>query len=100
VNDRIKLWDAATGLPRASLGAGHDRFIGTIAFSPDGRIRLVHDARTVQFWDVATGWQQKALRVESDASSGAVFHYGRFLAMGGADGTVRVWDLAPMAREE
>jgi WD40 repeat protein len=94
VNDRIKLWDAATGLARTSFGAGHD-FIPGIAFVPDGRILMAaKDARIIQFWDVAAGRERAAQRVESDALCVAFARNARFVATGGADGTVRVWDLA------
>jgi WD40 repeat protein len=95
VNDRIKLWDTATGMARTSFGPGHD-FVPGIAFAPDGRILMVaKDARIIQFWDVAAGRERAALRVESDALCVAFSRNSRFVATGVADGTVRVWDLAP-----
>jgi WD40 repeat protein len=53
----VKLWDAQTGQELFTL-KGHSDWVGSIAFSPDGK-RLASSSadQTVKVWDVQTGKQ-------------------------------------------
>jgi WD40 repeat protein len=86
----LRLWRrAGWRLAREiALGAGVPR---GVAFAPDGAL-VATVAGTVELWDVASG--APALRLGDDAGASCVAFApdGRHLAVGCADGAVRLWD--------
>lgn len=93
--NHVQIMDAASGEILAEHGDDSmscDRFI----FSPDCRLFIVGHEGTLMAREAMTGrevWRQPAAHVGSVPAL-AVSPGGRFLASGGDDGKVRVWDLA------
>jgi RNA polymerase sigma factor (sigma-70 family) len=96
----ICIWDVHTGKELRRFGPR--RRVGTLAFSPDGRMLAVVDrdpGEMVSLWDSATG---KRLRrfIPKGQDSSLTFAFsptGRFIATagsGGRDNTVYVWEAA------
>ena len=51
----VKLWDAQTGQERAVL-KGHDGFVFSVCFSPDGRtLASTGEDRTIKLWGTEMG---------------------------------------------
>jgi WD40 repeat protein/serine/threonine protein kinase len=64
----LYLWDAATGKPLFLL-RGHEDWVTSVAFSPDGgRLLTASWDHTARIWDVATGQELRALKDDSTGS--------------------------------
>jgi WD40 repeat protein len=91
--DGVRLWDVATGRERAAIGT-EDNFIKAAGFAPDGETLIVaRRGGIVQLWDMAVGHETARWRIHSDNNRMALSSDGRFVASGGFDGMVRVWNL-------
>ncbi|MCE9604822.1 MAG: protein kinase [Planctomycetia bacterium] len=96
----VKLWDAATGAPRATL-SGHERHVLALDFSPDGKtLAAGDDAGCLILWDVATARPRHTLRGHAQGIYDVAFSPdGRVVASasGGrwvqAGGEVKLWDV-------
>lgn len=90
----MRLWDAGTGVCRATLRRHTDR-VYTVAFSPDGS-RLVsasHDG-TALIWDCETGKVRRTLTGHTGRLwSAAIDPAGAMIATAGDDLVVRLWDV-------
>ncbi|MER7130094.1 WD40 repeat domain-containing protein [Streptosporangium saharense] len=86
----------ATGL-RGVLD-NHVNYIGTVAFSPDGRVLATVSDLGVQLWDVATHRRTAVLGAPSASGRHdvalAFSPDGAVLATGGREPGVRLWDVA------
>jgi WD40 repeat protein len=87
MNQRITLWSMPTGevLRSWKVGSG---YINGLAWSPDGE-RLASVAGTLKVWDPATGTRLWKLY----AYARAVDWRGGWIATGGVDGLVRIWNV-------
>ena len=84
-----RLWNTTTG-----------QLIGTIdgtapAFSPDNRVLITVDKKTVKLWDAVTGKLKFTLTGHDGLITSAAFSRDSSkLATGSEDGTVKLWDVA------
>jgi WD40 repeat protein len=73
----VSLWDTASGrlLRRLPLGGKEQRFVGDLAFLADGR-RLVacQNNGFLQFWDAASGKEQRTVQLDDPAREFYQFH--------------------------
>lgn len=94
--DSIYLWEVATGQEVGRL-KGHGGGTTRVAFSPDGR-SLASAGRfdqTVRLWELATGKEYFQGAGNWDGMTPLAFTSdGNALAVGRADTTVLLWDLA------
>jgi WD40 repeat protein len=75
---------------------GHDSFVYSVAFNPDGRQALSGSSdATVKLWDVATGKEIRTFLGHSSIVYSVAFSPdGRQVLSGSEDNTVKQWDAA------
>jgi WD40 repeat protein len=90
-----RIWDAATAKEIAVL-RGHDNWVASAAFSPDGsRIVTASGDKTARIWDAATAKEIVVLRGHQDAVESAAFSPdGKRIVTTSRDYTARIWDAA------
>ena len=94
----LRLWDASTG--DNLVTAKCDDEVQSIVFVSDGNVVLSANAQQLNVWDSDTGkkagypfhFSQRTINVARLSTD------GRRLASGGADGIVKIWDLARRRR--
>jgi serine/threonine protein kinase len=92
----LKVWDAETGALQQTL-RGPDDAITSVAFSPDGRVIAGACNRSVLLWEAATGKLLATLSGHEDVVQSIAFSPdGKRLASGGADATVKLWDVSAL----
>jgi WD40 repeat protein len=90
----IVLWDATTGKKRHEL-AGHRGAVHFLRFLPDGKTLLsaANDRQLIR-WDVGAGKELGRTVPPVPFVTLAVAPDGQTAALGGAHGSVHLWDLA------
>ena len=75
---------------------GHQNFINSVAYSPDGtRIASGSSDRTIKLWDAVSGEELKTLRGHADSVLSIAFSLdGRRIVSGSTDNIVKFWDAA------
>ena len=92
----VRLWDTISGAHKSTLIG----YTNTVAFSPDGKTLasaggLNH--KDIQLWDVTTGTDKSTLTGHTREVSHVAFSPdGKTLISGSFDGTILLWNLAPV----
>ena len=100
----VEVWRAETCKPVAQFTSNTEEagFYSPISFSPDTRLiastsasDTTDDAEVIVVWDMESGQQIASLTAHTYWITTLCFSpCGRFLASGGEDGTVYVWDVS------
>jgi eukaryotic-like serine/threonine-protein kinase len=92
----VKFWNAETGALKQTL-RGLDSFIASISFSTDGKTLAAACNRTILLWDVQTGALKQTLTGHTGMIHSVIFSPdGKALASGGADATVKLWNVGSL----
>ena len=93
----VRMWAVATGFP-VRMFSGHSGNITAMACSPSGKVlATADDAGQILVWDLAPGKLRKRMRGHARGGIWSISWSveSTILVSGGADGTVRVWDVDP-----
>ena len=91
---KVKLWKVANWQPLGTLNANGT--VHGISFSPDSRTLAGTGYESVNLWTVNMGENIATLTGHTDWVNATAFSpNGDALISGGADGTVRMWDITP-----
>lgn len=97
VDPAVRIWDATTGTERLAIPLDSN-FIDGLAFSPDGRwlavIRSGWSNTAVLLFDVASGYQMRALALDPGSDPRALAFSPDGMSLVVANGDALVWDLA------
>ena len=92
--DSLRLWDAATGANPRTLRSSNAPFTA-VAISPDGKlIAGAMRGRLVRIFDAAASRPAHTLAGHAAETASLAFGAGGALAVGGADGSVKLWRVA------
>ncbi|EIW80774.1 WD40 repeat-like protein [Coniophora puteana RWD-64-598 SS2] len=95
-DNTIRVWDANSGRQVGNTMRGHTNDVYNISYSPSGNslVSCSHDG-TVRFWDItgAGGAYAKTLGLKESLVRVAKYSLdGRYIATGGMDETLKIWD--------
>ncbi|AMD20806.1 HDR064Wp [Eremothecium sinecaudum] len=96
-----RMWDIQTG-DSVRLFLGHTASVVSVAVSPDGRwLTTGSEDGIIIVWDIGTGKRIKQMRGHGKSAvySLSFNKEGNILVSGGADQSVRVWDLKKFTNE-
>ncbi|SCU84911.1 LADA_0D04588g1_1 [Lachancea dasiensis] len=96
-----RMWDMSTG-DSVRLFLGHTAPVTATAVSPDGRwLSTGSDDGIINVWDIGTGKRLKQMRGhgKNTVYSLSYSKEGNALLSGGADHSVRVWDVKKLTAE-
>jgi WD40 repeat protein len=93
LNSEVRLWRVEDE-ENVWIGKGHDGWVWSIAFSPDGMLASGSEDCTIKLWDVNTGSCSKTLKGHSRPIWCVSFSPdGQLLASSSEDWTVKLWNV-------
>ena len=95
-DNAIRLWDTSTDTIK-SVFEGHQRYITTLVFSPDGKQLASASAdQTIRLWNVDSGAVAQTFNLpqRTDWVALAYSPDGKTLASGSDSGEIYLWDIA------
>jgi WD40 repeat protein len=99
----LRVWDAHSGKPARAIETRD--YLGSISFSPNGKLLAGGGRGAARVWDLATGdekWVVKGYKTIGDAAGNREHVFVRFFPDGAlltagaaekADGSLKVWDV-------
>ena len=94
-DNTLRIWDAATGVQRATL-TGHTEQVNACGVSPEGAwIVSAGGDHTLRVWDVKTGEKRAILTGHTGEVRGCAFSPdGAWIVSASWDHTLKIWDAA------
>ena len=91
----VRLIGLKAGHPVRTLSGFASTEVAAVAFSPDGRFLAAADGELLRILNVADGTTAHLFRAHLTSTNSVVFSSdGRRVLTAGADGAVRIWDVA------
>jgi WD40 repeat protein len=100
---QLRIWNVGgTELKEVATVNAHEKPLGSIAWSPDGKMLVTgsHDT-TMKLWTLGEGGLKETMTVPGHPGAVSVLTFnpaGTTLASGCPDGSVRLWTVAPGAK--
>jgi WD40 repeat protein len=92
-DETVRLWEIESGRQLQVFHGAPGFAMGSLAFSPDGR-ELAAVSRDIQRWDLLTHRELPAIRQREEFPFAISFSpAGALLALSGASGRVRLWEV-------
>jgi WD40 repeat protein len=89
----VNVWDASTGQEAHRMKGKHSASALGVCFSSDGRYLATGGDFTARVWDLVQGVELRAFKVDRGGVTSVCFDpRNRYVAIGSADGTTRIWD--------
>jgi WD40 repeat protein/serine/threonine protein kinase len=93
----LKVWDVSTGKEVMTL-RGHENFVGTVCFSPNGKYIVSNGVKTIKLWDAVTGVELMTIPYRDGHSDWpscmTIGPNSKRIISGHGDNTIKVWDTA------
>ncbi|HWG44082.1 MAG TPA: WD40 repeat domain-containing protein [Gemmataceae bacterium] len=91
-DDKIVLWNTATGEQVRTLPLGSSWYLGLLAFSPDGKFLAASHLDKIRLWEMNNGKEVRQLKQPRCPTSLAFSPDGKVLATG--DENIHLWQVA------
>lgn len=91
-DDRLIVWDEATGEDLLEMHQGNEYDVTTLAFSPDGKTIATGDGENqIKLWDADSGEALKTLKGHREPVSQVIYDLKGTLISGSWDKKIRIW---------